>query len=74
MLFISDLAWIFLKIIHVGLMVCLQRHAIFSDLLWPMGGKFLKHMLTYLCCSNYNEINMCHSDIEKYVSYKKQYN
>ena len=34
-----------------------------------MGLKFLKHLLTY--CPKYNEINLCHSDIQKHVSYEK---
>ena len=38
--------------------------------LWG-GGKFLKHIITYLCCTKYNEINLCHSDVQKHVSYKK---
>ena len=35
------------------------------------GGKYLKHILTYLFCIKYNEINMCHLDIHKNVIDKK---
>ena len=28
-------------------------------------------LLTYLYCTKYNEISVCHSDIQKHVSYKK---
>ena len=34
-------------------------------------GKFLKSILLYLYCINYNEINMYHSDIQKHVSHAK---
>ena len=33
------------------------------------GGKFLKSILTYLYCNNYNEINIDHSNIQKDLSY-----
>ena len=35
------------------------------------GEKYLKRILTYLHSTKYNEINMCHSHIQKHVSYKK---
>ena len=35
------------------------------------GRKFLKSILTYLYCANYNEINMHHSDTQKHVSHEK---
>ena len=34
----------------------------FSD---HMEGKGIKHILIYLYCTKYNEINVCHSDIQK---------
>ena len=34
-------------------------------------GKFLKRILSYLYCMNYNEINIHHSDIQKHVSHEK---
>ena len=41
----------------------------FSDTLQPMGG-FLKRILTHLYCTKYDEIDICHSDVQKYISYK----
>ena len=35
------------------------------------GGNRLKSILTYLFCIKYNEINICHSDMQKYFSYEK---
>ena len=32
------------------------------------GGNFLKCILTYLCCTKYNEIIMCHLDVQNHVS------
>ena len=32
-------------------------------------GGFLKRILTYLYCTIYNEISICHSDVQKHVSY-----
>ena len=48
----------------------------FSDILRPMGKKYLKHILyiahvTHLYCTKYNEIYIGHSCIQKQVSYKK---
>ena len=37
-----------------------------------MGERFLKRILTY--CTKYNEINICHSYIQKHVSYEKWLN
>ena len=34
-------------------------------------GKFLKGILSYLYCINYNKINIHHSDIQKHVSHEK---
>ena len=33
------------------------------------GREFLKRILTF--CTKYKEMNVCHSDIQKHVSYKK---
>ena len=38
-----------------------------------LGGKCLKHILTYLACTKYNEINISHSDTQKHVFYEKGY-
>ena len=37
----------------------------------PMEGKGIKHILIYLYCTKYNEINVCHSDIQNPFSYEK---
>ena len=34
-------------------------------------GNSLKHILLYLYCVNYNEINVCHLCIQKHVSHEK---
>ena len=34
-------------------------------------GNSLKCILLYLYCINYNEITICHSDIQKHVSHEK---
>ena len=36
--------------------------------------KKLKCILTYLSCTEYNKINICHLDVKKQVFYKKWYN
>ena len=41
-----------------------ESHKSFPILCW----KFLKHILSYLYCINYNEVNMHHSAIQKHVS------
>ena len=38
-----------------------------------MGGGILKHILIHLNCTKYNEINKCHLDMQKRVSYKNWY-
>ena len=40
-----------------------------SDALQSVGEAFLKCILTYLYCIKYNEINICNSDAQKYISY-----
>ena len=41
----------------------------FSNTLQPMGGNFLKDILTFICCTEYSEINVSHTVIQKHVSY-----
>ena len=36
---------------------------------YGLWGKFLKRILTYLYCSKHNEIKICHSDVQKCVSF-----
>ena len=36
---------------------------------YGLQGKILKIILTYLYCSKYNDINICHSDVQKHVPY-----
>ena len=47
--------------------LCIGSHKSFPILC----GNSLKCILLYLYCINYNEINICHSDIQKHVSYEK---
>ena len=56
--------------VSIEVMVHLQRHIFFSDILRSMEGKRLKRILMFLYCANYNEINICHSDIQKHGSFK----
>ena len=53
------------------LMICLQRHTRAFSYITAYEGKFLKHMLEFLYWPNFNEIDMSHLDIQKYVSYEK---
>ena len=39
-----------------------------------MGRKFLKRILTYLCSTKYNEINVCHFAEQNHTSYKNGIN
>ena len=34
-----------------------------------ISGIFSKRILTYLYCTKFNEIKLCHSDVQKHVSY-----
>ena len=43
----------------------------FSNTLRPEEEKCLKHILTYLLCTKYHEINLYHSGIQKHNPYKK---
>ena len=71
MLFISDIPWTVLKMIYIRLMVCLQRHTKVFRYITAYGGKCLKSILTYLDCTKYNEIDICHFDVQNNTSYKK---
>ena len=37
------------------------------------GGNSLMHVLPYLYSTKYNEITVCHLDVQKHVSYKEVY-
>ena len=50
--------------------VCQQSNKCFP-IYYSVWGKFLKSILTYLYCCEYNEINKYHSDVQKHVSKKK---
>ena len=45
-----------------------ETHKRFSDTLQAIGGKCLKRILKYLYWTKYNEIKICHSDIQKDIS------
>ena len=49
----------------------LQAHTKVFPYITSYRGKFLKRVLTYLCCTKCNEINICHLYIHKHVSHKK---
>ena len=36
-------------------------------------GKFLKHILTYLYSTKYNEIHICHLDVQTHFSYTESH-
>ena len=59
MLFISDVDWIVLKMICMSLNVRLQTHTkVFRYISAYRGGEgqnFAKFIVTYLCCTKYNE-------------------
>ena len=55
-------------------MVCLQRHIKVFRYITAYGGKCLKSILTYLDCTKYNEIDMCHFDVQNHTSYKNSTN
>ena len=54
-------------------LVRLQRITKITKTLRPNGGKCLKRTLTYLSCTKYNEINICHSDEQKHISYTESH-
>ena len=57
--------------VYMELRVDLQTHTHkFSDALQPMRKKF-KKILTYLCCTKYNENNVCHLDTQKHAFCEK---
>ena len=51
-------------------MLYLQRHTKDFRYITAYGEKCLKRILIYLDTDEYNEINVCHSDEQKHVSYK----
>ena len=57
--------------IRMGLRVRLRGTKKFFHAFRPMGGKCLKNILTYLYGIKYNEISICHSYLQKHVSYEK---
>ena len=74
MLLTSAITWIVMKMAYMGLRISLQRHTEVFRYIAAYGEKFLKLFLTYLSCMKYNEINMCHLDIQNNVSYKNNIN
>ena len=48
--------------------LCLQRHTKYFRYITAYGEGNLRHILIYLDGRKCNEINICHSDIEKNVS------
>ena len=48
---------------------CIQAHTKIFKYIMACGKNVLKHILTYLYCRKYNEINIFQSDVQKHVSY-----
>ena len=71
MLFIPDIECAALKMICMGLRIYLHRHTKAFRYILAYGWKILKHILTHLYCTKYNEIDMRHSGIQNHVSYEK---
>ena len=61
---------IILKMVYIRLKVDVQRVTKNFDTLRSVGGNFKKSILTCLCCTKCNDINVSHSDIQKYTYYK----
>ena len=59
--------------VFIGQIICLMRHTkVFLNITaygGVRGGGILTRILTCLHCTKYNEFNICHSDVQKYVSY-----
>ena len=53
--------------------MCTGSHKSFPMHCILRGGKFLKRILTYLYSTKYNEINVCHLDVQNHTSYKIWY-
>ena len=69
MLFIFNMEWTALKMIYKGLKVRLQRYTkIFRYIAAYGGGR--ESLKGNLHCSKCDEIQPCHSDIQKHTSYK----
>ena len=49
-----------INILYTGL------HNVFRCIM-AYGGNFLKHILTFLYCTKYNEINICHSYVQQFI-------
>ena len=52
-----------------GMYGAVYRLTNFSDTLRPIGGKCVKSILTN--CTKCNGFNICHTDMQKHVSYEK---
>ena len=39
----------------------------------PLGEKFLKRILIHSFCTKYNEIRLCHLDVQKHISYAESH-
>ena len=50
---------------------CSTRTHKFFRCITPMEGKCLKRILKYFHCTEYNKINIYHSDIPKHFSYER---
>ena len=48
-----------------------HSHTIVFRYIASYGGNFLKRILTHLYSTKYNEINICHIDVQNHTSYKK---
>ena len=54
--------------------LCVQAHSKLFQYTELCGRKFLKRILIYLCCTKYNEINVCHFDEQNFTSNKNGIN
>ena len=50
---------------------CVQTHTKVFGYITSYEGKISNRILTYLHCAKFNEINLCHFDVQKHVSNKK---
>ena len=57
----------FYKMVSKVQIFCIQAHTKIFQYITAYGGKHLKRVLTYLLCTKYHEINVCHLDIQKHV-------
>ena len=63
-----------MKMVHIGLMIRLQRFIKVFRYVTATGRKNLKRILTYLCCTKYSEINIRHLDVQNFASCRKGIN